>query len=167
MLELVRNSIKYGRLFLFDLDDTLVANSGYSMNHASLDWIPGARKALQELTLHPINIAIVTNQASISKKIFTDLEVLQGLEEFLVDSSLLGIRIDAIYVCPHQDSDFCTCRKPKPGLVEKALIDFEVDAVDVRLFGNSQRDVLAGAASGVRSFLISPTDLYEKVFGEV
>jgi D-glycero-D-manno-heptose 1,7-bisphosphate phosphatase len=167
LLKLDRRSLIHGRLFLFDLDDTLVANSSYSKTHANLDWLPSSKLALQELSKYPINIAIVTNQSSISKGIFTDLEVLQGLEEFLNLTENQLIKIDSIYICPHQDSDRCSCRKPKPGLIAGALMDFEMDAIDVRLFGNSERDVLAGTAAGVKSFLVSPGNLHEAVLKEI
>jgi len=35
--------------------------------------------------------------------------------------------IDAVYYCPHKPEDNCNCRKPKTGLIEKAVEDFDID----------------------------------------
>ena len=157
----------HGRLFIFDLDDTLVINSKYSNEHYKLPWAPTAKEAMQLLTRYQVNIVIITNQASISKSIFSESEVVRGIEMFMAAAKIERIEIDAVYICPHQDSDFCKCRKPKPAMVEQALVDFMVWPRDVRLFGNSLTDVIAGQSSGVQAFLIKQGELHSHVLREI
>ena len=35
-----------------------------------------------------------------------------------------GGKINKIYFCPHLETDNCNCRKPKIGMIEKAIQDF-------------------------------------------
>jgi len=53
-----------------------------------------------------------------------------------------GGRIDAFYYCPHlPEEEGCPCRKPKTGMIEKAVRDFEVDLGRSRVVGDSAVDV--------------------------
>ena len=64
-----------------------------------------------------------------------------------------GARIDAFYVCPHDASVNCDCRKPKPGLILQAIKDFGSAKQDVVLVGDSVTDVEAAKNAGVTGFL--------------
>ena len=71
-----------------------------------------------------------------------------------LDSALarFGVRIDAYYHCPHHP-DFtgpCACRKPAPGMIEKALFDFEADSSECIMFGDKPSDEGAAQAAGVK-----------------
>jgi D-glycero-D-manno-heptose 1,7-bisphosphate phosphatase len=65
--------------------------------------------------------------------------------------------VDAFYYCPHHPqgtvAEFaiaCDCRKPKPGMLERAARDFAVDRRRSFLIGDKDDDVAAAAAFGVR-----------------
>nr|MCR5256844.1 HAD hydrolase-like protein [Desulfovibrio sp.] len=45
----------------------------------------------------------------------------------------------------------CRCRKPMPGLIEKAIFDFNLDPAHCLLFGDKDSDILAGQACGIFS----------------
>ena len=49
----------------------------------------------------------------------------------------------------------CDCRKPKPGLLLKAIEDFSVDASQSWMIGDILNDAEAGKAAGCRSILIN------------
>jgi D-glycero-D-manno-heptose 1,7-bisphosphate phosphatase len=65
-----------------------------------------------------------------------------------------GGHIDAVFYCPHaQDAD-CSCRKPKPGLLEDIARRFNVDLAGVPCIGDSLRDLQAAAQSGATPILV-------------
>ena len=51
-----------------------------------------------------------------------------------------GIDILKTYFCPHNDSDNCTCKKPKTGLIDMALKDFDIDIKNSIYIGDSLSD---------------------------
>ena len=66
-----------------------------------------------------------------------------------------GAHIDAFYFCPHHP-DFtgpCHCRKPKPGMIEEAIREFDLDPAQCILFGDKPWDVEAGEHCGIKGVL--------------
>ena len=48
----------------------------------------------------------------------------------------------------------CDCRKPKPGLLQKAADKYNLDLANSYMVGDSYTDVLAGRAMGVKTVLL-------------
>jgi D-glycero-D-manno-heptose 1,7-bisphosphate phosphatase len=51
-----------------------------------------------------------------------------------------GIEILKVYYCPHNDLDGCNCKKPKTGMIDMALKDFEIDLSNSFYVGDSYSD---------------------------
>ena len=66
-----------------------------------------------------------------------------------------GASLDRIYYCPHNWDEGCDCRKPKPGLLYQAQHDLSIDLTRCVLFGDDERDVMAGNAARVPSIMVS------------
>ena len=71
--------------------------------------------------------------------------------------SEIGAHIDAFYFCPHHPEGSvapfnveCTCRKPKPGLILRACEELQIDPARSILFGDTERDINAARAAGLR-----------------
>jgi len=62
--------------------------------------------------------------------------------------------VDEIAVCPHDDSDDCACRKPKPGMLLEAARRAKIDLHESFVVGDRWRDIDAGRAVGCYSILI-------------
>jgi D-glycero-D-manno-heptose 1,7-bisphosphate phosphatase len=66
-----------------------------------------------------------------------------------------AVPLHAIYVCPHRDADGCRCHKPRPGLLERAGEEWDLDLARSYLIGDRWRDIGAGAAAGCETVLLS------------
>jgi histidinol phosphatase-like enzyme len=64
-----------------------------------------------------------------------------------------GARIDAVYYCPHPPDDRCGCRKPMPGLLQRAATDWALDLTRCVFVGDSPTDAQAADAAGCRSIV--------------
>ncbi len=76
--------------------------------------------------------------------------------------SARGAGLDAVYYCPHDISDGCDCRKPKPGMILSAIHAFEetgrgVDLASSFMIGDSETDMCAGKAAGIKTGFIGRT----------
>ena len=65
-------------------------------------------------------------------------------------------KIDKIYFCPHLASENCLCRKPSPGMIQKAFQDYpDIDRSKSYFIGDSDSDMQAGNAEKLISIKVS------------
>ena len=65
-----------------------------------------------------------------------------------------AIPLDDVYVCPHDGSTVCRCRKPATGMIDDAAARWGIDVAASYVIGDRWRDVDAGRAAGCYSILI-------------
>jgi len=65
-----------------------------------------------------------------------------------------GVRLDAIYYCPHAPEQGCACRKPQPGLAEMAARTFHFPLEHGWIIGDKPCDMELARACGARSILV-------------
>ena len=117
-------------------------------------FIEGAIEALKKLKEAGYKICLVSNQGGISKGYFTHKD-LDGLnEKMMAEIEKHGGRIDELYYCTHHDKDNCECRKPKTGLIERAVKTRDVDIENTFIIGDSVQDVKAGKRMGMRTIFV-------------
>lgn len=135
---------------LLDRDGTIVKDVPYNGNPALVEPMPGAADALARLRSAGIPLAVISNQSGVGRGFIeqTDVDAVNARIE-----ELLG-PFDAWFVCPHTESDACECRKPMPGMVNRAAEHFGVPARDVVVIGDIGADMGAAQAAGARSILV-------------
>ena len=57
----------------------------------------------------------------------------------------------------------CDCRKPQPGMLLKALAEYDIDKKQSFLIGDGKRDVEAAEAAGVKGYLFAGGNLLDFV----
>jgi D-glycero-D-manno-heptose 1,7-bisphosphate phosphatase len=66
-------------------------------------------------------------------------------------------KISAVYYCLHAQEDNCSCRKPKTGLIKKALAQLKIKSEksrEVFFIGDDMRDVHTGKNADLRTILV-------------
>jgi D-glycero-D-manno-heptose 1,7-bisphosphate phosphatase len=111
--------------------------------------LPGVPEACRALRSRGYVLAIVTNQPDIARGTL-DMETLDQIHARLQER----VCIDSVWVCPHDDDDHCSCRKPAPGLLLAAAAHHHLDLRSSFLIGDRWRDIEAGRAAGCRTILI-------------
>jgi D-glycero-D-manno-heptose 1,7-bisphosphate phosphatase len=108
--------------------------------------LPGVRDAVDQLKDAGYVLVVVTNQPDIARgtQAATVVEAMNAVVQ-------RELGVDAILVCPHDDVDNCTCRKPKPGMLLQAIERFDIDRDRSFMVGDRWRDVVAGRAAGCRT----------------
>lgn len=89
----------------------------YVRNWEQFEFLPGVLEALKILSDIFGRIIIVTNQRGIGRGFMTekDLEYIHRNMLNIFEAS--GIKVDAIYYCPHDyEREICNCRKPDMGM---------------------------------------------------
>jgi histidinol-phosphate phosphatase family protein len=62
--------------------------------------------------------------------------------------------VDEVWVCPHDDDARCDCRKPKPGMVQRAREKYSINIAESYLIGDGRKDIELARDVGCKGILI-------------
>src|SRR5256885_1049965 len=117
-------------------------------------FLPGVFAALTELTRRGYRLVMVTNQDGLGTKSFPR-PAFERVQQFILDAfSSQGVEFDAVFVCPHLQTDGCACRKPRTGLVEQYVRDRGVDLGSSAVIGDRDTDIEFASNLGVRGLRV-------------
>lgn len=144
-----------------DRDGTMIEDVGYLDALSQVSIYPWTVDAIRMLNRAGLRVVVVTNQSGIARGMFSEAFV--GETHRHLDARLAagGARLEAYYYCPHHPDGrvaaytrACDCRKPGPGMIERAVRDLGVDPRRSFVVGDTWRDVQLGRAVGARTILV-------------
>ncbi len=152
-------------LFL-DRDGVINVDRNYIYRVEDFDWIEGAQDVIHRFNGMGWWVFVVTNQSGIARGYYTE-EQMQTLHDWMTEElAKTGAHIDRVYHCPyHEDGTIPRYRKdrfdrkPKPGMLIRAMTDFPVIKARSFMIGDKQADMEAAQAAGVRGFLFTGGNL--------
>jgi len=153
-----------------DRDGIINFDVGHLCDPAQFDFTPGMPEAIRLLNDIGWLVVVVSNQAGIGRGKYTEAEF-EAFTEWIDDRLAEGgAHVDAVYHCPHHPTAGvgeyrreCECRKPAPGMLLRAIAEWEPDVERSFLLGDKQSDVDAAEAAGVRGVLYTGGDLRDVV----
>ncbi len=144
-----------------DRDGVLIEEVNYLSSPDQVNILPESIKALQLLKDNNYKIIVVTNQAGVARGFFTEDSILKVHREIDRQLSEYKLKVDHYYYCPHHPDGSvnkyaitCNCRKPMPGMILKAVHDFNLDLNNSFLVGDKISDLTAAANSGCLGLLV-------------
>lgn len=148
------------KLAMFDRDGTINVDTGHLHEPEKLELIPSTVDIMRGYSDDPeYKVVVVTNQAGIAKGLYTEADM-RRLHRYMENElEKLGVHVDAWYFCPHHP-DYtgpCECRKPAPGMLLAAMLDFDAESVECLMYGDKPSDETAAIAAGVRFFAVEGT----------
>jgi D-glycero-D-manno-heptose 1,7-bisphosphate phosphatase len=137
-----------------DRDGTICEEMGY-LNHLSrLHIFPLAGAAIRKLNEAGWPVIVVTNQSGVSRGIFPESLVRHIHDGISEELSRAGARVDGYYYCAHTRQDDCGCRKPLPGLLERAAREHGLRLERSFVVGDRYADVELAHGVGGRGVLV-------------
>ena len=157
----------YPAVFL-DRDGVLNVDKGYVHKTADFVWISGAREAIKYANDNGFLVIVVTNQSGVARGYYTEQDVvaLHGwMNERLAE---IEGKIDAFYYCPYHPEGtvpdyarFSDFRKPGPGMILQAVLDWEIDKTRSFLIGDHEKDMVAADRAGIRGHFFKTGNLLD------
>jgi histidinol-phosphate phosphatase family protein len=144
-----------------DKDGTLIEDVPYNVDPARIRLTPGAAEGLRALHAAGYRLFVISNQSGVARGYFPEAAlaaVEARLRELLHEA---GVPLAGFYYCPHHPegvvADYavaCDCRKPAPGLIERAAREHGLDQARSWFVGDILDDVQAGRAAGCTTVLL-------------
>ena len=156
------------KVLFLDRDGVINKDVSYLYKISDLQWVDGAKEALAYAYSKGYDLIVVTNQSGVARGYYkeSDVKILRDHMAYELDGRMAPI-LRICYRPSHNDGVIplyavdCECRKPKPGMIKQATKDYHVDATESFLIGDSQRDVDAAEAAGVKGYLFTGTNLLD------
>jgi D-glycero-D-manno-heptose 1,7-bisphosphate phosphatase len=158
------------RAVILDRDGVLVEDVDLLTRGDQLCLLPGVPSALNTLRNAGFALVVVSNQPVVARGLVTEQEIEMIHAE--LDRLLLaagGPAMDRYYFCPHHPKATllayrvdCDCRKPKPGLLQKAAGELNLDLRTSFIVGDRITDIIAGAKAGCHTVLVQTGKHLEK-----
>ena len=138
-----------------DRDGTIARDVHYCSHPKDFELMEGAAEAIRLLNQHDFKVIIVTNQSGIARGYFDEVMLMTIHRKMKEELARKDAFIDAIYFCPHHPEDNCSCRKPQPGMILRALADYDIDLKSSFVVGDLQMDIDLGRAVGCKTILVT------------
>jgi D-glycero-D-manno-heptose 1,7-bisphosphate phosphatase len=149
------------KTIFLDRDGTLNREAGYINHIQQFELLPGVTNALARLKDSGWQLVLISNQAGVARGYFSEAFLWHLHCELQAELRRSRAELDAIYYCPHHPTagDFpyrrrCHCRKPQPGMLERAREDLEINMDDSYLVGDRLTDIRLAATNNLKSVLV-------------
>ena len=133
----------------------------YAHKLSQLKLISRSADAIRLLNENGFVVIVVSNQAGIAYGYYQEEDAMlfnQAMKEKLEKD---GAYINAIYYCPHHlEAKIegyrvdCNCRKPKPGMLERAEKELNIDLKQSFMVGDKWSDIEAGKSAGCKTVMV-------------
>ena len=141
----------------FDRDGTLNVDIYYLHRPEDFQWIPGAQEAIKYVNDRGYLAILVTNQSGVARGYYPESDVVRVYDWMNAELQRSGAHLDALYYCPHHPdgsvpryTKTCACRKPSPGLVDRACEEFAIDKASSYFVGDTESDMACARNAGIR-----------------
>lgn len=164
-----RNLRNKQKAIFLDRDGTINRYVGFLRSVDQMQLEPMAAEAIRLINETEYLAIVITNQPVVARGevSFDELGTIHNRMYTLLGKE--GAYVDGLYFCPHHpDKGFegevsklkmdCNCRKPKIGLIEKAVQDFNIDLANSWFIGDTNIDVKTGENAGTHTILLKSGD---------
>jgi D-glycero-D-manno-heptose 1,7-bisphosphate phosphatase len=142
------------RFIILDRDGTINEECNHLSDPDQVKLIPGAASGLHKLRQLGLGLIVITNQSVIGSGVINNARLNEIHARMLELLELENAWLDKIYVCPHKADENCNCRKPKTGLVRKAVNEFLFDPHKSFVIGDKVCDIELGKQIGATTILL-------------
>lgn len=156
------SSSKKTAVFL-DRDGVINREVNYCHKIEDFIFVSGVIEALKMLQRKFDHLFIVTNQAGIGKGFYTEKQYSTLTSWMISRLADEGVNITKVYFCPHHISGVypyninCDCRKPKPGMINQAVREYNIDVSKSILIGDKSSDMQAAQNANLKRKILMGT----------
>ena len=158
------------KVIFLDRDGVINKDYGYVYKLSKFKILDGVVEAIKYAHSKGYHIICITNQSGIGRGYFKEknMHILHEYLNKLMQKN--SCRIERFYFCPHHPNygvgkykKDCFYRKPKPGMILKAISDFNVIKNKSFLIGDKKSDQIASNLSNIDFYFRKNTSLLSQI----
>ncbi len=140
--------VSRNRAVFFDRDGTLCRDAHFLNRMEDLEIFPEVA-GLRKLRENRFRLIGVSNQSGVARGCVEEAFVRKVNDIFTGEYGF-----DGFYYCPHHPDDNCSCRKPEPGLLQRARVEHGIDLKRSFVVGDKEIDMLLAKSVGATGILV-------------
>jgi D-glycero-D-manno-heptose 1,7-bisphosphate phosphatase len=102
---------------------------------------------------------VITNQSGIAKEYFTQKDFFDIMDYMKKEFLKQDIEILDIFYCPHKAEDYCKCRKPNIGMIEKACRKYDINLAYSWFIGDNITDMQCANNANIKNKILINKDI--------
>ncbi len=122
---------------------------------------PDTLESIRKLSHAGFLIVIITNQSGVARGLMTEEFVKKVHKLMLKWFDGAGVKVNAVEYCPHHPdgtvekySIKCDCRKPEPGMLNRAAARLDIDFSRSYVVGDKLSDIELGPVTGAKAIMV-------------
>lgn len=163
---IAKSNLKFKQKAIFlDRDGTINEEVNILSDIDQFKLLPNVENSIKKINDSSYQSIVITNQSVIARGncTLTELRSIHNKMETLLGQH--HAYLTRLYYCPHHpDAGFpgelptykihCNCRKPKPGMIDAACYELNIEKKESWLIGDSTVDIATAERSNIRSILV-------------
>jgi len=142
------------KTIFLDRDGVINKEKNYLYKIKEFEFIDGVFRACKFFKELDYKIIVITNQSGISRNYYTENDFKSLNSWMITQFKKNDIDILDVFHCPHGPKSNCTCRKPKPGMLLKAQIKYNIDMKNSWMIGDHEIDIIAANNAGISNTVL-------------
>lgn len=134
---------------------------------SEFEFLPGSLTALADLARAGFEVIVITNQSAVHRGLISEAELTRLHHRMQAAIRDHGGRIREIFYCPHLPDEGCSCRKPKPGMIQQACRKYGLDPKTTIMVGDSAKDIECARNAGCGCAILVRTGNGDAAFQEL
>jgi len=144
-----------------DRDGTMIVERDFLGDPDGVEILPRVAQAIRLLNHWGYWVIGVSNQSGVARGYFGTKEVESVNERVIELLAQQKAYVNRIYYCPHLSEigqrlnlPDCECRKPAPGMIQRAISDYPIDLTASFVAGDRTADIGLARAVGIPGLLV-------------
>lgn len=139
----------------------MIRNIPFNTDPRETILLTGAATALKMIQQLRYLLIVITNQPGIALGLLREEGLHHQYLQLSAELRRQQVHLNGLYYCPHHPlgageyATCCLCRKPAPGMLFRAAMDWNIDLSRSWMIGDILNDVEAGNKAGCQTILLN------------
>lgn len=149
------------KAIFLDRDGVINIDKSYVYKIDDFEFVPKIFDILKYLQDLDYLLFIITNQSGIGRGYYAEEDFLKLNNWMINELEKENIFISQVEFCPHHPIENCICRKPKTGMIENILKNYDLDLSNSWLIGDKLTDIECARNAKIKNTIMIDNNIFD------